>query len=223
MEDVAKGEQGVLATKNIINTILREGIGFRAPDWITRCRVTQSVLILADAQLKYWPAQDKLCRVEYHPDWPIKRWSQAIRMGTIKVEHTTVVIYLESTRHWGDIPLIKNTLHKICKVVRNMGNNPRIFVANHLCSVYGKSPLHTRISWSNFILQQATRSVGRAMGRVFELSLYEHFISSRKEKVLHLAQHYFVDSERLMALGCMIFRECVLRETGLKPYWFEGK
>ena len=51
-----------------VRRIQKEGLEFQCPDWIRRREVTPSVLILADRQLRYWPQNDKVFRVEYHRD-----------------------------------------------------------------------------------------------------------------------------------------------------------
>ena len=206
----------------VIKVIKQEGMSFAIPKWIRKRNPRASLLILADAQLKFWPKGDKICKVQLHERWPLKRWNLAIKMGTIKLECNTVVLYLESTRSWQDVPPIKNSLHMLCKTIKNLGNNPRIFISNHLPRV-DHSPVQYPITQSNFILQQAVRSVQRAMkGGVFELSMFEHFISS-KGRVIKPKDQVFVDADRLTAYGCMLFRECLMHEAGIKTYWFDKK
>ena len=115
----------------IIELVRKEGVRHHVPAWMRDRKITPSILVLADSQLKYWPPNDKVCDVRMHA-WPVKRWAQAIRLGEIKVECSTVVIYLEGTRRWTDILPIKNLLQGLCKVIRNLGDNPRIFISNHL-------------------------------------------------------------------------------------------
>ena len=119
-------------------------------------------------------------------------------------------------------PPVKNALHGLCKALRNYSNaaDPRIFIANHLPRV-SASPLRKQITQTNFILQQAVRSVGRSLGRVFKLSLYEHF-TSRHGSLLKPVSKYFA-SEQLSYLGCLVMRECVLCEVGFKRYWFDRR
>ena len=111
----------------------------------------------------------------------------------------------------------------LCKVIRSHSSNsncgePRIFVSNLLPKVTG-SPLRSPVWTSNFTLQQAVRSVGHAMGRVFELSMYEHLIS-KNHKIIKPISKYFVVDGSLSRFGCLIFRECLMRETVVKTYWF---
>ena len=161
-----------------------------------------------------------MCWVECH-NWPIKRWSPALRLGSIRLEGPIhhVALYLEGTRSWNDPPPIKNTLRTLCKTIKNHANNPKIFVCSHLPRV-GCHPVQYPVVQSNFTLQQAVRSVARAMkGGVFELSMFEHFIS-KKGKLLQPQDLVFGEGESLTEYGCMVFRECLMREVGIKSYWF---
>ena len=204
----------------VIKIIQEEGMGFSVPDWIKTRKISPSILLLADSQVKYWPGNDAVCKVQYHQDWPISRWTQAIRLGLIKIECTTVVVYLEAVRRWSDVPPIKNSLNTLCRNIRNHGNTPWIFIANLLPAV-NSSPLKDPLRTSNFnyTLQQAIRSVGRSMGRVFKLSLNEHFVS-KKGRVIQPVGEYFVQSGVLTHHGCLVMRECIMRESGVKSYWF---
>ena len=180
------------------------------------------MLILADSQLGSWLMKDRLCKTEIRPWWPISRWVTAVRTGKIRICAHTVVIYLEATCQWEDVPPLKNILQSLCRTIRSQtgdsqSGEPRIFIANHL-QQFGGTPVRTPIVISNFTLQQATRSICHAIGRVFELLIYEHFVSCRG-RTLKPVQMYF-HTNGLSQLGCMIFQECVLREAGLKGYWF---
>ena len=81
------------------------------------------------------------------------------------------------------------------------------------------SPVGKPRNETNFILLQAGSSINRAIKKVHFLTIYEHFVSSRG-KILRPAHKYFQDNQQLTALGCMVMRECLLREVGLKKYWF---
>ena len=58
------------------------------------------------------------------------------------------------------------------------------------------------------------------VGRVHFLTVYEHFMSKRGNRIIKPTQKYFDQDGALMTYGCMILRECFLREAGLKTYWF---
>ena len=163
--------------------------------------------------------------VVYVNDWPVKRWSQAIKMGEICIQSHTVVLYLEASQAWKEVLPMKNALQSLCKVIRNHAGDchsgePRIFIANRLPKI-SSSPVQVPVNQCNFTLQQAIRSICRGIGRVFELSIYEHFVSSEGRR-LKPTQNYFLETGALSQLGCLIFRECCLQETGVKGYWFSG-
>ena len=202
-----------------VQEIQESGVSFPLPSWIRRRAVHgPSVLILADSQLQNWAMdKDKICQVHYHENWPISRWTQAIREGTILM----VILYFEQTRNWMDVPPIKNVLQNLCKAVRNHGPGPRVFISNHLPRLTS-SPVRTSITQSNFTLQQVTRSVGRSLSKVFELDVYQHFVSTKHGRILKPASHYFTVNG-LTYLECLVFRDCVLREAGVKGYWFSHR
>ena len=163
-----------------------------------------------------------MCKVEIRQDWPVNRWLRAIRRGEIRIQAHMVILYLEGTRAWQDVIPLKNTLQALCKAIRTHAGDPRtgdprIFISNHIPFVSG-SPVHTPLVVSNFTLQQATRGVCQAMGRVFKLSMYEHFVSQSGRSLKPSQKYFQVDA--LSHLGCLVFRECLLREAGLKRYWF---
>ena len=210
--------------KLALREIRQEGMDFSIPDWVARRKQQQkpSLLLLVDSQLKFWLASDNICHVICHEKWPLKRWNQAIKLGNIRVQSFTVILYLEATRAWMDAPPVKNSLTTLCNTIRAHGNNPRIFVCNHLPYV-GTSPIQYPVPHSNFTLQQAIRSTSRSLkGMIFELSVFEHFTSTRG-KTLKPRDQFFLDVDNLTPLGCMVFCECIMRECGIKSYWFEEK
>ena len=160
--DMCKQAKEEITNLEAVHLIQREGLDFSLPTWVKSRPVKASVLILADAQLKYWPSNDKVCDVQCHPKWPIRRWNQALHMGIIKIDCLKVVLYLEATRHWQDVLPIKNSLHALCKTIRSLSSNPTIFISNLLPRVE-PSPVQYPISQTNFLIQHATRSISRAM------------------------------------------------------------
>ena len=204
-------------TRQAVREILRNGMQYSIPDWIAKRRGRPpSIQILADKQLHYWPQADRICSVTLK-DWPVKRWGQAICLGEVQITSPIVVLYLEGTKNWMDIPPIKNSLQALCKVIRNHSLGVRIFVSNHLPQITS-SPVQQPVSASNFTLQLAVRSVERAVGGgVFELSIFEHFMLKKGK----MAKDLFVQADKLSQEGCLVFRECVLHEVGVKSYWFE--
>ena len=204
-----------------IEKIQAEGLNLKIPGWIQARAEHPSVLLLADAQVKFWPENDKICRVIFHRNWPLKRWNQALKLGTIRLDCHTVVLYLESTRSWQEVPPIKNSLTTLHKTIHSLSDNPRIFVSNHLPRVR-VSPIQYPILHSNFTLQQAVRSTSRALkGGVFEVSMYEHFTSRKGHIIKPKDQIFISDDQGLTWFSCLIIRECLMREVGIKTYWFD--
>ena len=161
-----------------------------------------------------------ICVTDFHQDWSLKKWIASLRAETVRVKCNTVVLYLEKTQEFNDSPPLKNVLHTICKIIRQHNRGARIFISNLLPKI-GGSPIGKARTETNFVLLQAVRSVNQAMGKVHFLSLYEHFVSA-KEKVIKPTHKYFrKDNIQLTHYGCMIMRECLLWEAGLKSYWFQ--
>ena len=46
-------------------------------------------------------------------------------------------------------------------------------------------------------------------------------MSKRKDQVIKPADHYFLGEGGMTEWGCLIFRECMMREVGIKSYWFD--
>ena len=178
-----------------------------------------SLQVLADARLSQWPRNDKICLVEYHQDWKFKQWLVALRAETVRITCNTVILYFEQTQEMGmeEVPRLKNALQAICRTIRQHKKDTRIFVANLLPQI-GVSPLRRAID-SKFALLQAVRSVNRAIKKVHFLSVFEHF-TSKKGKVIKPTHHYFQENNQLTQYGCLIFHECLMRESGIKGYWF---
>ena len=209
-------------TQQAVQEITQQGLQLTLPTWVKNRQIRDpSMLILADAMLKNWPKNNRIYQVEIRSQWDIRRWIQAIKTGEIIISVHTILMYLETTRQWSDVPPMKNSIHSLCKAIRNHSStdDPRMFVATLLPKITG-SPLWTPICNSNFTQQQAVRSVGRAMGKVFELSIHEHFIL-HNGKVIRPVYRYFAGDGSLSALGCMVFWECALREADMKTYWFK--
>ena len=114
-----------------------------------------------------------------------------------------------------------NTLQALFKVIKSYLDveSPRIFVSNHIPRV-ASSPMDPAVKITNFTQRQAVRSVGRVLGHVFELSVYEHLVSSKKGRIISPTHKYFTQEGVLSEFGCMVFRECALWEAGIKGYWF---
>ena len=160
-----------------------------------------------------------VCIVDYQPNWNFKAWLSALRAESIRIKCNTVVMYFERSQEY-DVPPLKNALQAICKTVRQHNPGVRIFISNLLPRI-SSSPVRKPLGEANYILLQAVRSINRVMGKVHFLSLREHFISKSGRVIRPTCQFFREDNEQLSSYGCMVFRECLLRETGLKSYWFK--
>ena len=203
-----------LLSHHICELIVREARLFKHA---TREKRAPSVHILADAHIQAWPKNDNICVTDYELGWSLKKWLAALRAGIITIRCHTVILYLEACHTYPDVPPLKNALQGLCKVIRQHQKEVRIFVANIMPKV-SKSPVRPRVEL-NFNLLQAVRSVNRILKKIHFLSVYEHFVS-KKGVILHPTHKYFQEDEQLTPLGCLIMRECLLREAGLKSYWF---
>lgn len=179
-----------------------------------------SLHLLADARISQWPQSDTVCMVDYHPYWDFPSWVAALHAETVRITCNTVVIYFEKVQVYQDVPPIKNPLQAMCKIIEQHNRSVRIFVANLLPRVT-HSPVDRPLSEVNFVLLQAVKSISRAMGgKVHFLSLYEHFTSKRGSVIAPTYRYFLEDNTSLSKYGCMVMRECILREAGLKTYWF---
>ena len=179
--------------------LLKEGLKFPIPKWL-HCR-GKVVHILADVKIKRWPHdKDNLCTVDYKPCWQMKDWVARVRAEVIRITSPTVIIYMERTMKFEDMPPLKNVLETLCKAVHQHQPSARIFVANMLPRIVS-SPLQMPVVVdSNYTLLQAVHSRSRAVGGwVFYLSVYEHFTSEEKGrgKIISPIGKYFEDSDTL--------------------------
>ena len=197
----------------ITEAIIREGQISREQ----RTKRPLSLLILADARVQHWPKGDNVCQVEIHPEWGFPQWVAALRAETIRVACHIVVLYLEKTVVYPAVLPLKNGLQSVCKAIRQHHHSACIFVGNMLPSP-SRSPLKGRVE-SDFILLQAVRSINRVMGKVHYMSLFEHLVS-RKGNIISPTHQYFREDGDLTGFGCMVLRECILRESKVKTYWF---
>ena len=149
----------------------------------------------------------------------MNKWLATLRAEMIRVTTHITVIYFEWTELFSDVPPLKNRLQPICAVLKQHNRGMKVFVANLLPRI-PNSPMRNHLE-SDFILVQAVRSINRALKKVHLLSLYEHFTSSKGGRVIQPTQKYFQESGQLTRLGCLTFWECMLREVGVKPYWFD--
>ena len=186
---------------------------------VNKLRKPPSVHILADAKLENWSKIDNICVLDYKPGWNFKKWISALRAETIRINCNTVILYLERSQEFDQVPPLKNGLHTMCKIIRQHQKGVRIFISNLLPRIHG-SPVGCPLMDVNYILLQAVRSVTRAIGKTHYLSVYEHFVSCKSHKIIKLTHQFFRENGQMTKFGCLILCECFLREAGLKTYWF---
>ena len=169
--------------------------------------------------MEQWSNIDNVCQVEYHPGWELNRWVSALRAETIRVCSNNVVLYLEETSRVHDVPPLKNKLQAICEVLRQHRKGVKIFIANLLPKPSSSPVCHARME-SDFILLQAIRGVNRSIKKVHYLSIFEHFVARKSGRIIRPTHKYFQENSELTRLSCLIFCECLMREIGIKNYWF---
>ena len=133
-----------------------------------------SLHLLADSRLANWPKKDNVCIMDYHAGWSFQEWIAALRAEVIRVKSNTVVIYFEKTQDYQDVIPVKNSLHTICKVIRQHNHAIHIFIANFLPKA-STSPLRKGEpeNTANFILLQAVRSINSAINITHPPTLWE--------------------------------------------------
>ena len=178
-----------------------------------------SVHILADAQMEFWPQNDNICIMDFRPGWSLKWWTASLRAESIRIQCHSVIQYFEMAQNMEVQPL-KNALQALCRVIRQHSWGARIYVANLLPQVHA-SPVTRPLSETNFVILQVARGVNRALSKIHFLSTFEHFVSKWGNRIIKPTHKYFGETGELTGFGCLILRECFLREAGLKPYWFK--
>ena len=179
-----------------------------------------SMQVLADAKMANWlTGHDNICILDYHADRTFKHWISALRAESVRISCNMVILYLEGSQQFVDVNPLKNNLQTMCKAIRQHQKGAGIFISNILPRVHN-SPLHRPLSEINFVLLQAVCCVNRVLGKIHYLSAYEHFVSKKDNRIIKPTHQFFQENGQLTRYGCMILRECFLREAGLKTYWF---
>ena len=156
--------------------------------------------------------------MDYRPGWSIKRWIAALQAETIWIQCHSVILFLERAQNL-EVPPLKNAIQTLCRVIQQHSRGARIFISNLFPRAH-RSPLDRALTETNYVILQATRSVNQALTKVHYLSVFEHLVSKRGNKIIRPTHQYFDEKQQLTRYRCLIVRECFLREAGLKPYWF---
>ena len=156
---------------------------------VSSSRRPPSVHILADAQVEMWPQHDNICIMDYRPGWSLKRWTPELRAKSIRIQCHSVILYMEKAQNM-EVPPLKNALQTLCRVIRQHRRGARIYISNLLPRVYS-TLLQRPITDINFVILQAVRSVNRALTKIHFLTVHEHFVSKRGNRIIKPTHLYF--------------------------------
>ena len=115
---------------------------------------------------------------------------------------------------------LTNSVLALCRAIRIRNPDCRIFILDLLPRIGHATVLGPGVPQTNRNLFESIISVNHRLGNIFMLSVHEHF-HSRCTGLISPAHKYFRASGDLTTYGCMILRECVFREAGMKRYWFD--
>ena len=192
----------------------------RAPRWMrNRKNKPPTTLILADSFFQNWPESDARCVVMCQTDYDIWRWNAMIRSRELNVQFYNIVLCIRKLQELRELPL-QNTLQALCRSIRAANPECRIFVSNMPPNPNSTPVLGRRISVFNLELQQAVEGIRQRLMKVHFLAIYEHFTDSSSGRTISPVKSYFRSEQEFTKLGCAMFREFLLREAGLKSYWF---
>ena len=199
--------------------ILEKGMKMRrVPRWM-RVRRGPTTLILTDAYLKNWSDKDCKCKAVYRPEFDTWKWIAVIRSRELDLRPFLNVVMCFSKIKSLDGLQLRNTVQSIARAVRMANHDCRIFFANLPPTPQSPPVLGRRISAFNADLLEAVHSVGKKMLKVHLITVHEHLMD-KTGKILSPVRLYFKDQQEFTKLGCALFREIIMREAGMKPYWF---
>ena len=162
------------------------------------------------------------CRVYCHPEYDMWKWNSVIRSQHINVApFFNVVLCLQKLQEVeGKIP-VKNNVQALYRSIRSVNLGCRIFVSNLPPNPHGGSPvLKRRAAQFNTELRETVNELSLQMPKLHYLSMYEHWTDSEDGSVLSPVQKYYSGEGTFTKLGCLMFREFMFREMGVKTYWF---
>ena len=228
-----EGEQSDTSTPNFkrgrheltdaqIRQILREEACVLLPvqeAWRRR-NARHSVFLAADSRVQAWPLHDTKIRVSLKESWSMTQWTQAFRTGYLDYSCGKVLIYFEML---AEIPVptpLNNAVLALCRSIRWKNTDCQIYILNLLPKISPTPVLGPSVPVANQHILEAVRNVNRRMGSVFYLSVFEHFFTKESGLLIPPCKHFRANGD-LSQLGCMVLRECIFRESGMKSYWFD--
>ena len=219
--DVKEGDQESLdaIARRLIQ---KEGMKVkRAPRWMRKFRAPTTV-ILCDSFLQQWPPHDGKMVVIMNTENDLWRWNAVIRSQQIGIQYINVVVCLRKLARVDGVTPLKNAIQCLSRSIRTVNPDCRIFFTNLPPNPQGVTPvLGKRIPIINLEIQQAIEMVCRqGFIKLHFLSVYEHLVDARG-RVITPVQKYFRHEQEFTTAGCALFREIIMREAGMKTYWFD--
>ena len=200
--------------------ILHEGIKLKkAPRWMRKRRVPTTI-ILSDGYFQRWPQKDTKCVVVMEPSYDLWKWSAVIKSRELRLHTYFNIILCLQKLYKLEGPPLTNSLQALARAIKSANPECRLFIANLPPSPQSSPVLGKRISSFNEELLQAVINISRRMNKIHHLSIYEHLIDSTG-KLLSPVKYYFRSDDQLTKVGCALVRDFIMREAGMKTYWFD--
>ena len=195
--------------------------GNTAPQWMQKVRPLSS-LLLSDGTLVNWPEYDGRCVLAFKPGFTVDHWIKEIRSGDICVQYQNIMIFLERFRTLEIAAHLKNGVFSVCRAIRAKNTNCRIYIISAIPSVGPEAVLGYKVKVFNRLLLSQVTNINKKMRQVFYIDMEGHFITDGGQKLFPMKQYYNLDGT-LTKMGCLLFRDCMFREAGLKRYWFNDE
>ena len=162
-----------MSLQNIRQLICKEGVQDhkQIPTWMKRRRPA-SVHILADNHLGERPIGDQQCKLTYFQHLPLAQWIDKIRKKLIPLNSNITVLYLQKLRNLQLETLLKNRLAQICRIIRMVAPETRVFICDSLPPRSNSLLEHDVIRRYNMQLFKATQHVNREFGMHIFLQVF---------------------------------------------------
>ena len=178
-----------------------------------------SIHLLNDGRLKEWPESDGKVKLTLQPTWVLKDWIKGLQTGDATLEAFNIVVCLDSFRLVPDEIPLKNQIAALCRAIRKVRRDTRIFVCENLPRPYDNSPLGLGARAHNILLKQAAKKIiATKLKRVFPLEMWQHIPQVNEESQAFMFEWFHQDNT-LNKQGCAAFRQAMFKELGLVPYY----
>ena len=188
---------------------------YSIPKEISRRDRPPSVHILNDGRLIKWPKNDNKCLITIQPTWLINDWINNLRDGNTRIGAFNVVISLDSLRLAPDVNPLKNQISSLCRAIRAITKDTRIYVCDNIPRPFDHSPLGLGVEQHNSLIRLAAKKANnRKLRKVFGVRISRYFKESEREDHLE-REKYFEENNCLTKWGCLHLRTVLFRELGL--------